>query len=132
MIIDSSALIAVIYGEDDAPEFLRVLSSPFEIKKISAANYLEAAIVIDGSRNPIVSRGLDELVAKSKISIMAVTPEHAMIARAAYRDFGKGNGHPARLNFGDCFAYALAKSEREPLQFKGDGFQHTDVAEYGR
>ena len=95
---------------------------------MSAANYLEAGIVVDANRNPLLSRRLDDLIAQTEIEVEAVTPQQADIARAAYRDFGKGSGHPAGLNFGDCFAYALAKSMREPLLFKGDDFSHTDVA----
>jgi ribonuclease VapC len=95
---------------------------------MSAANWLEAAIVIDGSKSPIASRRFDEAVAEAGIVIEPVTLEQADIARAAYRDFGRGSGHPAQLNFGDCFAYALAKSMREPLLFKGDDFSRTDVA----
>ena len=99
-----------------------------EPKRISAANYLEAAIVVDANRNPLLSRRLDDLIVQTEILAEPVTLEQANIARAAYRDFGKGSGHPAGLNFGDCFAYALAKSMREPLLFKGDDFSHTDVA----
>jgi ribonuclease VapC len=128
VIIDSSALVAVVRGEPDADRFFRTLSDPGEPKRMSAANYLEAAIVIDGSRSPIASRGFDDAVAAAGVAIEPVTREQAEIARAAYRDFGKGSGHPAGLNFGDCFAYALAKSMREPLLFKGDDFSHTDVA----
>jgi ribonuclease VapC len=80
------------------------------------------------SSNPLLSRRLDDLIVQAEIEVEAVTPQQAGIARAAYRDFGKGSGHPARLNFGDCFAYALAKSMREPLLCKGDDFSHTDVA----
>ena len=97
-------------------------------KRISAANYLEAAIVVDANRNPLLSRRLDDLIVQKEILAEPVTLEQAKIARAAYRDFGRGSGHPAQLNFGDCFAYALAKSTREPLLFKGDDFSHTDVA----
>ena len=99
-----------------------------EPKRISAANYLEAAIVVDANRNPLLSRRLDDLIVQTEILAEPVTLEQAKIARAAYRDFGRGSGHPAQLNFGDCFAYALAKSMREPLLFKGDDFSHTDVA----
>jgi ribonuclease VapC len=99
-----------------------------EPKRMSAANYLEAAIVVDANRNPLLSRRLDDLIAQTEIQAEPVTLEQAEIARAAYRDFGRGSGHPAGLNFGDCFAYALAKSTREPLLFKGDDFSHTDVA----
>src|ERR1035437_9777915 len=72
-------------------------------------------------------RCVDEFFKIAQISIEAVTETHAQIARDAYRDFGKGSGHPAKLNFGDCFAYALAKSQREPLLFKGNDFTHTDI-----
>ena len=87
-------------------------------------------MVIDGARDAIASRRLDEMVAKARIAIEPVTARHANIARAAYRDFGKGSGHPAALNFGDCFGYALAKATGEALLFKGDDFQHTDVVPY--
>jgi ribonuclease VapC len=128
MIVDTSAVIAVLKEESDAPRFLRVLTLSAEPKRMSAANYLEAAIVVDANRNPLLSRRLDELIVQTEIMAEPVTLEQANIARAAYRDFGRGSGHPAQLNFGDCFAYALAKSMREPLLFKGDDFAHTDVA----
>jgi ribonuclease VapC len=92
------------------------------------ANYLETAIVIDGSRSPIASRRFDDLLREAEIVIEAVTEEQAQTAREAYRDFGRGSGHQAGLNFGDCFAYALAKTFREPLLFKGDDFVHTGIA----
>lgn len=128
MIIDSSALVAVVRDEPDADRFFRALSDRREPKHMSAANWLEAAIVIDGSKSPIASRRFNEAVAEAGIVVEPVDREQAEIARAAYRDFGKGSGHAASLNFGDCFAYALAKSRREPLLFKGDDFSHTDVA----
>jgi ribonuclease VapC len=128
MIIDASALVALVRVEPDADRFFRALSETRGPKRMSAANWLEAAIVIDGSKSPIASRRFDEAVAEARIVIEPVTLEQANIARAAYRDFGRGSGHPAQLNFGDCFAYALAKSMREPLLFKGDDFAHTDVA----
>jgi len=128
MIVDSSALVAVVRGEPGADRFFHALSDRREPKRMSAANYLEAAIVIDGARSPIASRRFDEAVAATEIIVEPVTREQAEIARAAYRDFGKGSGHAAALNFGDCFAYALAKAMREPLLFKGDDFSQTDVA----
>ena len=94
---------------------------------MSAANYVEAAVVIDSVRDPIISRKFDELIRESAIAIEPVTERQAHIAREAYRDFGKGSSHPARLNFADCFAYALAKDLGEPLLFKGRDFMHTDV-----
>jgi ribonuclease VapC len=132
MIVDTSALIALLRNEEDGPYFSRALALRNEAKRMSAANYLETAIVIDGSRDPIASRRLDEVIAKAKIAIESVTAEHARIARAAYRDFGKGSGHPAGLNFGDCFAYALAKATGERLLFKGDDFGKTDVTPFVR
>ena len=128
MIVDTSAVIAILKEEQDAPRFLRAVAISTQPKRMSAANYLEAGIVVDANRNPLLSRRLDDLIVQTGIEVEAVTPQQADIARAAYRDFGKGSGHPARLNFGDCFAYALAKSMREPLLFKGDDFSHTDVA----
>jgi ribonuclease VapC len=128
MIVDTSAVIAVLKEESDAPRFLRALTISAEPRRMSAANYLEAAIVVDANRNPLLSRRFDDLIVQTEIRAEPVTLEQADIARAAYRDFGKGSGHLAQLNFGDCFAYALAKSMREPLLFKGDDFSHTDVA----
>ena len=82
---------------------------------------LDTASTRDGQR------ALDQFLLESRIAIASVTPEQARIARMAYRDFGRGSGHPARLNFGDCFAYALAIERNEPLLYKGDDFRHTDV-----
>jgi len=95
--------------------------------RISAANFLEAAIVVDRSRSPIPARRIDDLSRETGIAIEPVTEAQARIAREAYRDYGRGSSHPARLNFGDCFAYALARDSGEPLLFKGDDFTHTDV-----
>jgi ribonuclease VapC len=128
MIIDTSAVIAVLKEEPEAERLLRELTASGGIKRMSAANYLEAAIVIDANRNPLLSRRFDELIARTGIAVEPVDREQAEIARAAYRDFGKAGGHPASLNFGDCFAYALARARREPLLFTGDAFSQTDVA----
>jgi ribonuclease VapC len=95
--------------------------------RISAASYLETSIVIDGLRSPVQSARLDELIEEMEMVIEPVTAEQAKIARQAYRDFGKGSGHPAGLNFGDCFSYALARDKREPMLWKGDDFGHTDI-----
>ena len=130
MIVDTSALIALLRDEPDAPRFAAALATRQVAKRISAANYLEAAIVIDGARDPIASRRLDEVIAKANDRIEPVIEEHARIARAAYRDFGRGSGHPAALNYGDCFAYALAKASGERLLFKGGDFARTDLAPY--
>lgn len=127
MIVDTSALVAILRDEPDAKTFATAIAGA-DRRRLSTANYVETAIVIDGSRNPIASRHFDDLLREAEIVIEPVTEEQARIAREAYRDFGRGSGHPAGLNFGDCFAYALAKALREPLLFKGDDFVHTGIA----
>lgn len=126
MILDTSAVIAILRSEPEARRFAEAIEAAVE-RRISAVNYVEAAVVIDGSRDPVASRKFDDLVREARLSIEPVTLEQARIAREAYRDFGKGSKHPAGLNFGDCFAYALAKDRSEPLLFKGQDFPHTDV-----
>ena len=126
MIVETSALIAIVREEPEENAFIHALEAA-DVRRMSAANYLEAAIVIDGTRSPIATRGFDDFITRANITIEPVTAEQAVIARAAYRDFGKGSGNPAKLNFGDCFAYALAKASDEPLLFKGDEFSYTDV-----
>jgi ribonuclease VapC len=128
MIVDTSAVIAVLKEEPEAGRFLRELTASGGPKRMSAASYLEAAIVVDANRNPLLSRRFDDLVAQTGIAVEPVDREQAEIARAAYRDFGTGSGHLAGLNYGDCFAYALARARHEPLLFKGDDFSQTDVA----
>jgi ribonuclease VapC len=130
MILDTSALIAILRYEEEAPEFARIIASAVERaaqSRMSAVSYVEAGAVIDGSKDPIASRRFDELIEAAQIAIEPVTEAQAHIARQAYRDFGKSSGHPAKLNFGDCFSYALAKSKGEPLLFKGQEFAQTDV-----
>jgi ribonuclease VapC len=113
--------------EPEAAEFSRAIEKA-ETRRMSMASFVEAAIVIDSKGNPTASRKYDDLLRDTMIELVPVDEAQARIARAAYRDFGKGSGHAARLNFGDCFAYALAKATGEPLLFKGDDFSHTDVA----
>jgi ribonuclease VapC len=126
MIIDASAIIAILRDEPEAASYAKAIASTPR-RRISAVNYVEAAIVIDGSKDPVASRRLDDLFRAAQFVIEPVTQVQARIAREAYRDFGKGSGHPAGLNLGDCFAYALAKVTGEPLLFKGDDFTHTDL-----
>jgi ribonuclease VapC len=126
MIIDTSAILAILRQEPGARECSEAIARAV-VRRISAANLLEAAIVVDGSGDPIASRRLDELLAASGIATEPVTAEQAHLGRAAFRDFGRGSGHPARLSFGDCFAYALAKTAGEPLLFTGRDFARTDV-----
>nr|WP_240970971.1 type II toxin-antitoxin system VapC family toxin [Microbispora sp. CL1-1] len=96
-------------------------------RRISAGTYVELAAVVERARDPAASRLLDDLLARMRAQIMPVTPEQARTARRAYWDYGRGSGHKAGLNFGDCFSYALARECGEPLLFKGDDFVHTDV-----
>lgn len=126
MIVDSSALIAILTDESDALALSRVLDQP-EIVRLSAASYLETSIVLDKHREPALSAKLDELIEDVKITIEPVTVEQAKIARQAYQNYGRGSGHRANLNFGDCFSYALARAKREPILYKGDDFVHTDL-----
>lgn len=126
MIVDSSALIAILRNESDAPQYTCAIERDPH-RYISAVNYLEAAIVIDSNRDPIASRRFNDLIEEAQIKVEAVTEAQAKIAREAYRDFGRGSGHAAKLNFGDCFAYALAKDKCEPLLFKGNDFIHSDI-----
>jgi ribonuclease VapC len=113
-------------NETDAPTYANAIESA-SVRRISAANFVEAAVVIDASRDPIASRAFDDLVREARLIIEPVTEDQARIAREAYRDFGKGSGHPAGLNFGDCFAYALARCVSDTLLFKGNDFAHTNI-----
>jgi ribonuclease VapC len=126
VIVDSSALLALIRKEPEATNCFRaLLLSP--INRISAGTLLEASLVVDGLRNAQAARELDEVLSGFDLSVEPVTFHQVTIAREAYRRFGKGSGHPAKLNFGDCFAYALAKDFDEPLLFVGNDFVHTDI-----
>lgn len=122
MIVDSSVAAAICLGEPDAASFIDSLESASTLR-MSAATYLEAAIVIDARR----PGAFDVFVAGLDLEIVPFDAEQATLARAAYRTYGKGNGHPASLNFGDCFSYALARTSDETLLFKGTDFAHTDV-----
>jgi ribonuclease VapC len=125
MIVDTSAIVAVLRDEPDASAISEVLQR-VPVCRISAATYVEAATVIDSNRNPVLSRRFDDMLRDARIRIESLTLEQAKIARQAYRDFGKGR-HKAGLNLGDCFAYALAKEMDEPLLFKGNDFRRTDI-----
>jgi ribonuclease VapC len=125
MVIDTCALLAILLAEADAEVYAHAIEEA-EDCRMSAAKYLEAALVIDSKGDAVASREFDLFLRRADIAIGPVTLEQARIARLAYRDFGKGR-HPAELNFGDCFSYALAKSVGEPLLFKGADFVRTDV-----
>ena len=126
MIVDSSALVAILLEERDSRQYAEAIDGA-DRARMSAATYIEIGIVIDKRRDPPLSRGMDRFITAAAIGIEPVTERQARIAREAYRDYGKGSGHPARLNFGDCFAYALARDMDEPLLFKGDDFSHTEI-----
>jgi ribonuclease VapC len=126
VIVDSSALVAILRREPEGVAYARILDENDDLS-CSAATYFETAIVVDSRRDPIANLTLDDLIARAGITIEPFTADQARIARQAYRDYGRGSGHKANLNFGDCFAYALARVKREPLLYKGDDFVHTDV-----
>lgn len=126
MIVDTSALVAMIRAEEDAERYSDVIRRS-DVARLSSANYVELAVVIDGPRDPIASGALDAVLDAYHIQIEPLTLAQARIARVAYQHFGKGSGHPARLNMGDCFAYALARDLGEALLFKGDDFTLTDI-----
>jgi ribonuclease VapC len=128
MVIDSSALVAILFGESEADRFVDAVAGA-ELRLMSAANLLEAAIVVDNQLGSAAGRQLDRFVEQARIEIEPVTEEQVRIARQAYVDFGRGN-HPAGLNFGDCFAYALARATGEPLLFKGEDLARTDIRPY--
>lgn len=127
MIVDASVIVAIIKPEDDGQVFRDILATASAPIYVSAAGFLEAAIVIDSRKSPERSLQIGKLLLDYDIEIAPVTETQAHIARQAYQTYGKGSGHKAQLNFGDCFAYALAKDSGKPLLFKGSDFAHTDV-----
>ncbi|MEJ6781839.1 type II toxin-antitoxin system VapC family toxin [Aminobacter sp. Piv2-1] len=126
MIVDASALLAILLAEDDSDRFKRHIASTSGPHAMSPVNYLEAAVRVDRFPAAAKSTELDNLIGALDVRIVDVTSEQARLAREAYQKFGKGN-HAAKLNLGDCFAYALAKARREPLLFKGEDFRMTDI-----
>ncbi|MBE2223562.1 MAG: type II toxin-antitoxin system VapC family toxin [Anaerolineae bacterium] len=125
MVIDTSALIAILSAEPEAETFATAIAAANN-RLLSAASFLETAVVIESRHGSAGGEKLDELIQAAHIQIEPVTAEQAAAARLAYRSFGKGR-HPAALNFGDCFAYALAKTTDKPLLFKGNDFNQTDI-----
>lgn len=126
MIVDTSVLICLLREEPETPRLLAAMLSDVGPLRMSSANYLETGIVVDANGDDALSEKVDRLIDHFNIEIVPVSFEHAKTARRAYREFGKGR-HPAGLNFGDCFAYALARDDGAPLLFKGDDFAQTDV-----
>jgi ribonuclease VapC len=125
MVIGTSALVAILRGEAEADAFMLAIEHD-PVRLMSAATLVEATIVIEGRRGESAVRDLDLLLHRAGFVTVPMTPEHAEIARQARRRFGTGR-HPAALNYGDCFAYALSKQYGEPLLFKGEDFSRTDV-----
>ena len=126
MVLDTSALLAILLDEPERRRFNELIEAA-PVRLISAANVLEAAIVLETRSGEAAGRELDLFLHRAKVEVTAVDGDQVEIARAAFRRFGKGR-HPAGLNFGDCFAYALARTSGEPLLFKGSDFAQTDVA----
>lgn len=119
-------MVAMLKEEPESGQFMAIMANASDLA-MSAATYLETGIVADRSKDSLLSRRVDQVIDALGIAIVAVTEAQAKIARAAFRQYGKGSGHSAGLNFGDCFSYALAKERGEPLLFKGDDFGRTDV-----
>jgi ribonuclease VapC len=125
MILDTSALAAIFFGEPEVDLYVQAIHDAATCR-ISAANFVELSMLVDGQIGPGAGRQCDVFFRRAEIIIEPVTVEHAHLARQAFLDFGKGR-HPAKLNIGDCFAYALAKATGEPLLFKGEDFSKTDI-----
>ena len=126
MVIDTSAIIAVLLNEANAVRIAQAIETGSP-RLLSAANFLEASIVIESRKGEAGGRELDLMLYRAAIEVVAVDQDQVEIARLAWRRFGKGR-HPAGLNYGDCFAYALAKSRRLPLLSQCDDFSQTDIA----
>lgn len=125
MILDTSALVAIFFGEPEAQDYVKLIHSA-ESPKMSAATFVEFSMVIERQLGPDASLQCDLFLRRAAVQIVAVDVEQAYVARQAFLDFGKGR-HPAGLNFGDCFSYALARTTGEPLLFKGTDFSQTDI-----
>ena len=125
MIVDTSAILAVLFDEPDAERFTRAIAEAPHCR-MPTANFLEAALVVEGRAGLAGGHELDLFIERAAIELVPISIEHAQAARQAWRRFGKGN-HSAGLNFGDCFAYALAEVTGEPLLYKGEDFALTDV-----
>lgn len=125
MVLDTSSLVAILSGEPEQQAFIRAIERS-DVRLVSAATLLEASIVIETRYGAAGAHHLDRLLERAEVEVVPVDGEQASAARAAWRRYGKGR-HPAALNFGDCFSYALAVTRGEPLLFKGNDFSQTDV-----
>ena len=126
VVVDSSAILSILLAESGSDEILTAISS--NDCSMSVGNYLESAIIVDSTKDPVAMRKFDAFIKASGIEIIPIDFKQVEIARVAYRDYGKGTGHLARLNFGDVFAYALASATNRELMCKGDDFVKTDIA----
>lgn len=126
MIVDTSAIVAIALGEPGVEALKEALAHSTD-SRISAPSYVELCAVMHRRDKPEISRLVDRLLATYGIRIEAFDADQARIAGQAYRDYGRGSGHPARLNLGDTYSYALAHVTGEPLLFRGDDFTHTDI-----
>lgn len=125
MVIDSSALLAILQDEPERRMFIEAIEAA-DTRSLSVVSLVETALVLESRRGPEAGRALDAFIAKAGIELVPVDAEQAAMARSAFARFGKGR-HPAGLNFGDCFAYALAKISGDSLLFKGNDFSRTDI-----
>ena len=130
IVVDTSSIVAIFKQEEDAQVHAAIIARA-EGPLISAASLLELSIVLRGLRRVPAETAegwIDDFVSAAGFQVEAVTPEQVQVARMAHRRYGKGAGHPAALNFGDCFSYALARTRALPLLFKGNDFARTDIA----
>lgn len=126
VVVDSSAILSILFAEPDSDEILVAINN--NECAMSAGNYLETAIVVDSTKDPIVILKFNAFIKEGGIEILSVDLKQVDVARAAYRDYGRGTKHRAKLNYGDLFAYALATVTRRKLLCKGEDFRHTDIA----
>jgi ribonuclease VapC len=125
VIVDSSAILAIVLREPDQERFVDAIVEA-DLCRMSVSNWFEASMVVDRRGTTEAINRLDDFMQRARIQVMPVSVSQGEIARRAWRTYGRG-AHPARLNYGDCFAYALAKETREPLLFKGNDFAQTDI-----
>jgi ribonuclease VapC len=125
MVLDTSAILAILQDEPERRKFNEAIEAA-ETRSLSTASFVECSMILESRYGADGIRDLDLFIAKAQVSLVPVDEEQAELARRAFRKYGKGR-HPASLNFGDCFSYALARALDEPLLFKGNDFTHTDV-----
>ncbi len=124
--IDTSAIVAILFSEPEAAAFEQIIGAAV-VARMSAATLVELGVVVDRLRDPVVASLLESLLHRLRVQVEPFTDQQARVAREAHQRFGRTSGHPARLNMGDCFSYALARDVDEPLLFKGSDFALTDI-----